>query len=184
MKLTTRIATAAATTLLAATGAAVAASPAQAAPLGYSAVESCTGLTGSISYTPGLVKRTKAENAVFVGTLSGCSGINGAQTGTGSVTAVLSGQSSFSSVSLTGNVTVSWPASSGLNPSNGTVRFSQLNQGQFTVSGQVTSGAFTGSLLSTALLPFANTGAGTRANPLTAQQVVNTLPFASKINLG
>jgi hypothetical protein len=159
---------------------------AQAATLGYSSVESCTGLSGSISWSPGLLKTTvKTQRAVLTGTLSGCSGYNGAQAGTGTVTAVLSGPSSLASVAETGTITVNWPAASGLNPSNGTVTVRRAAVDQpYTVSGSVTSGAFTGALLSSSLLPTTQSGTGSALHPVVKQQFVNTLPFAARVNLG
>jgi hypothetical protein len=158
----------------------------QEAARGFSNVESCTGLNGSISWTPGLVKTSvKTERAVLTGTLTGCSGVNGAQAGTGTVTAVLSGKSSLGSVAETGTMTVSWPAASGLNPSNATVTVRRAAADQpLAVSGTATSGAFTGATLSTSLLPTSQTGHGTKAHPVVRQQFVNTLPIAARINLG
>lgn len=159
---------------------------AQAATQGYTSVESCTGLSGSISWSPGLrTTVVKTERAVLTGTLTGCSGYNGAQAGTGTVTAVLSGQSSLASVAETGTITVNWPTASGLNPSNGTVTVRRAAPDQpYTVSGRVTSGAFTGAALSSSLLPTTQSGTGSRLHPVVKQQLVNTLPFAARVNLG
>lgn len=151
----------------------------------YSAVESCTGLTGTISYSPGLTSTAKTQQALLVGTLSGCSGTNGAQAGTGTVTAVLSGKSKVGAVVETGPATINWPASSGLNPSNAnlTIRESAPG-GTILVQGTVVSGAFTGSVLSSNLQPYASSGNGTKSHPLKSQSVVNTSPFAAKVNFG
>ncbi|MCW2803520.1 MAG: hypothetical protein JWN06_1737 [Propionibacteriaceae bacterium] len=178
-RITTTVAAAGA---IAATVALTSAAPAFA---GYSAVESCTGLSGSITYSPGLTSTVKTQQAIFTGTLSGCSGYNGVQQGTGTVTAVLTGSSKVGAVVESGNATVSWPASSGLNPSNAnlTIRESAAG-GIILVQGSVTSGAFTGSVLSTSLQPYANTGSGTKSHPLRQQLVVNTLPFAARVNFG
>jgi hypothetical protein len=151
----------------------------------YSAVESCTTLSGSITYTPGLTSTVRTQQAVFNGTLSGCSGYNGAQAGTGTVTAVLNGSSKVGAVVEAGNATVNWPASSGLNPSNAKLTIRQTAaDATVAVQGSVSSGAFTGSVLSTSLLPYANTGSGTKKSPLRQQTVINTLPFAAKVNFG
>jgi hypothetical protein len=153
---------------------------------GFSSVESCTGLNGAISWNPGLLKTSvKTQHAVLTGTLSGCSGYNGAQAGTGTVTAVLSGSSSLASVAETGTITVNWPAASGLNPSNGTVAVRRAAADQpFTVSGSVTSGAFTGAVLSTSLVATTQTGTGTSKHPVVRQDFINTLPVAARVNLG
>ena len=153
---------------------------------GFSSVESCTGVSGSISWQPGLLKTgARTERAVLTGRLTGCSGLNGAQAGTGTVTAVLSGRSSAASVAETGTMTINWPASAGLNPSNGTVTVRRAAVDQpFTVSGSVTSGAFTGAALSTSLSATTQTGTGSRLHPVVRQQFVNTLPLTARVNLG
>lgn len=151
----------------------------------YTAVESCTGLAGTISYSPGLTSTAKTQQATFVGTLTGCSGYNGAQPGTGTVTALLTGRSKVGAVVETGTATVNWPASSGLNPSNASLTIRQSAAGGvITVQGTVVSGAYTGSLLSSNLLPFASSGTGTTSHPLKTQSVVNTSPFVAKVNFG
>jgi hypothetical protein len=168
---------------LASTG--VASADAAVHPFGYSTVEGCTGLTGQIHYTPGLTGTAKTTQAVFTGTLSGCSGYNGAQAGTGSITAVLSGTSKASLVNETGSVTVNWPASSGFNPSNGTLTLKETTKnGPISVAGTITSGAFTSAVLSSGLLPYAHHGAGTKAHPLTSQTITNTAPFNAQENFG
>jgi hypothetical protein len=176
---------AAAVLVVAGVGAVASSADAAVAPRGYTAVQSCTGLSGSISYTPGLIGTARTGSAVFTGTVSGCSGFNGAEPGTGTVTAVLSGTSTASSVTESGQLTVNWPASSGLNPSNAAVTLRETSKnGPISVSGTVTSGAYTGAVLSSDLLPYAHRGAGTKAHPLKAQTVTNTAPFTAKVNLG
>jgi hypothetical protein len=155
------------------------------ASAGYSAVESCTGVSGTVSYSPGLTSKAKTQRAIVVATLTGCSGYTGEQAGTGTVTAVLTGKSKVGAVVETGNATISWPASSGLNPTNATITIRESAAGGvISFSGPATSGAFGSSVLSTSLLPYANTGSGTKHHPLKVQSVLNTLPLAAKVNLG
>jgi hypothetical protein len=153
---------------------------------GFSSVENCTGLSGSIDWHPGLLKTgVRTEGAVLTGTLTGCSGFNGAQAGTGTVTAVLSGKSSAASIVETGTMTVNWPTASGLNPSTGTVTVRRAAVDQpITVSGSVASGAFTGASLSTSLIPTTQTGNGSKLHPVVRQQFVNTQPLTARVNLG
>ena len=177
-----RVAAASAAAATVATVAFIGATPASA---GYSAVEYCTGLNGTITYSRGLTGTAKTQQAVLTGTLTGCSGYNGAQAGTGTITALLSGASKVGSVVETGNATINWPASSGLNPSNAKLTLRQsTSDGPILVQGQVASGAFTNSVLSSSLQPVSHTGTGTKAHPLKAQSVVNTTPFAAKVNFG
>jgi hypothetical protein len=163
------------------------AAPAQAAPqpAGFSAVQSCTGLTGKITYGKGLTKKAKTHHAVFTGTLSGCSGFNGAEAGTGTVTANLVGKSSVTSIVETGTAVVSWPVSAGLNPSNLAVTFRATGKnGPLSVSGHVTSGAYTDASVATTLVPFAHKGSGSKHHPLKRQSVINSAPFTASVNFG
>jgi hypothetical protein len=155
-------------------------------PDGYSSVESCTGLSGSISWTPGLLTtKTRTGQAVLTGALTGCSGYNGPQAGTGTVTAILTGTSSLTATTQSGTLTINWPTGSGLNPSNATVTLRRTATNQpYTLAGTITSGAFTSAQLSTSLLPTTQTGTGTSRHPVTGQQYVNTTPLAARVNFG
>jgi len=78
--------------LLATGGVAHASTPAvHDTPSGYVVTDSCTGFAGSVSYSPGLRTTVlRSTHAVLTGTTSGCSDIfNGAESGTGTITAVL-----------------------------------------------------------------------------------------------
>ena len=102
------------------TAVAVAAAPsAQAAHMqakGFSTVQSCTSVSGKITYGKGLTKTVKNHHSVLTGTVAGCTGLNGAQSGTGTISGALVGKSSYKAVNETGTVTVNWPAGSGFNP--------------------------------------------------------------------
>jgi hypothetical protein len=152
----------------------------------YSNVESCTGVSGLVTHSPGLLKTTaRDQQSVFTGTLTGCSGVNGAQAGSGTITIIANGSSSNSSMNETGTVTVNWPTSAGLNPSNGKVALRRASStAPISVTGSFTSGAYTGSVIATDLLVTAHNGYGTKAHPITRQRVVNTTPFTAKVNFG
>jgi hypothetical protein len=152
----------------------------------YSSVESCTGVSGLVTHSPGLLTtHARNQQTVFTGTLTGCSGLNGPQSGEGTITIFANGSSSNSAMNETGTVTVNWPAGSGLNPSNGTVALRRAGStAPLSVYGSVTSGAFTGSVLATNLLVTTHNGTGTKAHPITRQQVVNTAPLTAKVNFG
>jgi hypothetical protein len=148
---------------------------AHAATNGIIVREQCTGVAGQISYQPGLLS-TKAQqvHAVLSATTTGCSDVfNGQLAGSGSFTAVLTGKASLAAENFSGTFTINWPASAGLNPSNGTLTVTESN-GTELVSGTVTSGALTGFPISLAYVTTANTGTGTTKHPVTAQSFVNT----------
>ena len=75
-------------------------------------IDSCTGVSGKITYSPGLVKVKKPLiHAVMTGTTSGCADIfNGPESGTGTFTAVLSGHANLSAENFSGTFTINWPA--------------------------------------------------------------------------
>jgi len=170
----------------AAAGAAIigTASAASAAPVttqGLVSVESCTGVAGSTTYQPGLTTTTRNQTAQLSATLTGCSNaFNGASPGAGALTANLTGAASTTASTLKGTFVVNWPSASGFNPSTGTLGVSGPNaQGSYTVSGTITSGAFTGSTVGTSLLGTGvNTGAnGSNRHPIITQQFTNTAPL-------
>jgi len=148
---------------------------AHAATNGIIVREQCTGVTGQISYQPGLQSaKTQQVRAVLSSTLTGCSdAFNGALGGSGSFTAVLTGKASLAAENFSGTFTINWPASAGLNPSNGTLTVTESN-GTELVSGTVTSGALTGFPVRVTYLTTGNTGTGTKKHPVTAQSFVNT----------
>lgn len=140
--------------------------------------EQCTGVTGQISYQPGLLStRAQSVNAVLSATTTGCSDLfNGALGGSGSFTAALKGNTSLAAENFSGTFTINWPATAGLNPSNGTLTVTESG-GIESVSGTVTSGALTGSPIHFAYQTTTNTGAGTKKHPVKAQTFVNTQPL-------
>jgi hypothetical protein len=148
---------------------------AHAATNGIIVREQCTGVTGQISYQPGLLSgKAQQVHAVLSSTTTGCSdAFNGALGGSGSFTAVLTGKASLAAENFSGTFTINWPASAGLNPSNGTLTVTESN-GTEHVSGTVTSGALTGSPISLAYVTTGNTGTGAKKHPVTAQTFVNT----------
>jgi hypothetical protein len=162
-------------------GTASAASAAPVNPRGLVSVESCTAVSGSTTYQPGLTTTSRNQNAQLSATLGGCSNaFNGASPGTGALTANLTGGASTAAAALKGMFVVNWPSTSGFNPSVGTLGISGPNaQGVYTVSGTITSGAFTGSTVSTSLLGTGvNAGAnGTDQHPITTQQFTNSAPL-------
>lgn len=169
---------AAAAGLLGMAGAAQASTAASNAPRGWVVIQTCTGLAGKITYSPGLRTSTLRQvQATATGTTSGCSNIfNGSESGTGTFTAVLSGKASVKAENFSGTFTINWPASSGFNPSNGTLSVTESN-GVETISGTVKSGFDTGCAFSSQYTITGKTGAGTKKHPVKAQTYTNTAPL-------
>jgi hypothetical protein len=158
---------------------------AHAASHAYVVIDSCTGVSGKISYSPGIVKFTKKNvQAVLTGTTSGCADIfNGPESGTGTLTAVMHGKVNLSTENFSGTFTINWPAGSGFNPSNGTLAVNEAN-GLETVSGTVTSGFDTGTAFAMQYVVTGQTGRGTALHPVTAQTYTNTQPLTLSRNEG
>jgi hypothetical protein len=154
-------------------------------PNGYVVTDSCTGVAGSISYSPGMVKYKKPLiHAVLTGTTSGCSDIfTGAESGTGTITAIMSGHANLSSENFSGTFTINWPAGSGFNPSNGNLTVTESN-GVENVSGSVTSGFDTGSAFAMQYVITGQKGVGTAKRPVTSQTYTNTQPLTLSRNEG
>jgi hypothetical protein len=155
-------------------------------PAGYVVVDSCTGLAGKITYSPGLrtsVLRT-VKSAVMTGTVSGCSDVfSGPLSGTGTFTAVMSGKASVRAENFSGTFTINWPASSGFNPSTGTLSVTE-SAGLRTISGTVTGGFDTGTELSAQYVITGKKGSGSKKHPVTSQTYTNTQALALSRNEG
>ena len=166
-------------------GGAASASTSHANINGWVVYTSCTGASGKITYSPGLRStKLKTEHAVLTGTTSGCSNIfDGALSGTGTITAVLSGTASKAAENFSGTVTINWPASSGYNPSNGNVTVTESN-GLETVSGTVTSGFETGAEFAMQYVITGGKGSGTKAHPVVSQTYTNTQALTLSVNTG
>ena len=154
-------------------------------PAGYTVYTSCSNVSGSFHYSPGLLRTTKRKvQATVTSTTSGCSNIfDGSLSGTGTFTALLSGKASVASENFSGTFTINWPASSGYNPSNGNLTITD-SSGVETVTGTVTSGFETGAVLNMQYVTNGKTGKGTRRHPVKAQTFTNTQPLTLSENTG
>jgi len=155
------------------------------APRGFVVIDSCTGVSGKISYSPGMVKVKKPLiHAVMTGTTSGCADIfNGPESGTGTFTAVMSGHANLNAENFSGTFTINWPASSGFNPSNGSLTVTESG-GLENVSGTVSSGFDTGTAFAMQYVTTGNTGTGGPLHPVTAQTYTNTQALTLSRNEG
>jgi hypothetical protein len=154
-------------------------------PDGWAVIMNCTSVSGSVSYAPGMRDGVlKNEKAQLNGTTSGCSNIYaGALSGTGTITASLSGKSDRKSENFSGTFTINWPASSGFNPSNGTLSVSD-SSGTEVVEGSVTSGAFVGDEISTQYVITSTKGKGLPGKLITSQTFTNSQPLNLSENIG
>lgn len=152
---------------------------------GFVVTDSCTSVAGKISYSPGLRKAVlKQVSAVLTGTTSGCSDIfNGALSGSGTFTAVLSGKADLAAENFSGTFTINWPAGSGFNPSNGNLSVTE-SSGLENISGTITSGFDTGSVIAMQYVTTGNKGTGTKAKPVTSQTYTNTQSLTVSRNEG
>jgi hypothetical protein len=155
------------------------------APRGFVVIDSCTGVSGKITYSPGMVKVKKPLiHAVLTGTTSGCDDIfNGPIAGTGTFTAVMSGRANLSAENFSGTFTINWPAGSGFNPSTGSLTVTEAS-GLENVSGSVSSGFDTGTAFAMQYVTTGNTGLGTAKKPVTAQTYTNTQSLTLSRNEG
>jgi hypothetical protein len=154
-----------------------------AAPFGWVTVESCTSVTGTISYQPGLTGTLTNQTVRLSATLSGCSSaFTGAQPGTGTLTATLSGAASTTSVvGLNGTFVLNWPTSSGLNPSSGSFGFAGPSGGNYATGGTVSSGAFLTSPVRVTIVPVTSSTSG---GAVTGQTFTNSTSLTVQRNNG
>lgn len=151
---------------------------------GYAVYTTCTGVSGQISYSPGLKKTKRLVHAVLTGTTTGCSNIfDGGLSGNGTITAVMSGEAKVGAEDFSGTFTVNWPASSGYNPSNGNLSVTE-SSGLETVSGTVTSGFETGAEFTMQYVITGHTGKPKSRKGVTGQTYVNTQPLDLLVNTG
>lgn len=157
---------------------------AHASTFGYVVYSSCTGVSGTIHSTPGLHTKAGKVQEVLSGTTSGCSNIfDGALSGTGTLTAIMSGKATYKAQNLSGTFTINWPASSGYNPSTGTLSETESN-GVETVTGSVTSGFETGAVVSLQYVITGHTGSPGSKKGVTSETFTNTQPLSLSENTG
>jgi hypothetical protein len=151
---------------------------------GYIVYTSCSGVSGSISISPGLHAKARTVQEVLTGTTSGCSNVfDGPLSGTGTLTAIMSGSATYSAQNLSGTFTINWPASSGYNPSNGNLSTTESN-GVETVTGSVTSGFETGAEFTLQYVLTGHTGKPKSTKGVTAETYTNTQALNLLVNTG
>ena len=132
-------------------------------------------VAAAVTYSPGLRRAT--HKASLNGVISSCSVFTEPVDGTGAISATLSGRASYDAENFTVTFTITWPASSGLSPSVGSLQVVDSG-GTETFSVTVTSGAFPQGLLSLSLITTSHVGTGTKKSPVTSQLFTSTQPLA------
>ena len=150
---------------------------------GFVTVYSCGAMSGKITYSPGLLTNTaQPTNATMTGFVSNCTGLGGQAAGFGALKIQLSGTASVASENFgSGTFTISWPGST--TPSTGTLGVVD-NGGTEQYSGSITSGPFTGGVISGHYLITGHKGAGTATNPVTSQNYINNTSLTVQENTG
>jgi hypothetical protein len=154
-------------------------------PHGWAVVQNCTGVAGKVGYKPGLLNsKFRATHGTLQASISGCNNADkGPLSGTGALSAVLTGTAKVGAENFGGTFVINWPVSSGLNPSSGSLRVTE-SAGVESVYGSISAGAFRTAPIQFAYKNVANTGSGTIRHPVTAQKLVNTLPLTVSENFG
>lgn len=151
---------------------------------GYVTTFVCNSATGKIAYQPGLLQNTaQTTNATLSGFIAGCHGSGGPTAGlVGTLTTSMSGNASLGSENFSGSFTINWPPA--MNPSTGTLAVTDSN-GTLSVSGQITGGTFTGSVIQMSYVITSQHGKGTALNPVTSQTFLSAQqPLTVLTNLG
>lgn len=165
--------------ILATTGAALASTTAPPKAAGISPTQECVTWSGTVQYFPVLKPGSQKVTAILEGTLSDCNDFGNPETGNGSVFGVLSGTATSSKASLAGQLAVTWPASSSLDPTVVPVTLRGAS-GKYAFGGTVSAGAGAGLVLNSSY----NKVSSVKANSGTLQHVTGTSAFAIYVNEG
>jgi hypothetical protein len=145
---------------------------------GFVTVTSCNSANGTVKYTPGLTSTAQNTTATLSGFIAGCKNVGGF----GKLTANMSGSASLGSENFTnsGTFVMTWPTGS---QSQGTVVVSE-SSGVENISGEITSGLFTGGVLQGSYVLTSQKGKGTTASPVTSQTFLTSTPLSILENTG
>jgi hypothetical protein len=149
-------------------------------PNGYAPLEECVNWSGTIKYFPALTKTSHAVTGVLSGTLSNCNLEGTQQTFSGSVFGTLTGTATKTGGTLSGQVAITWPSDSGLDPSISSINVSTTAASAYTFYGTDSAGAGTGDQLEGSYDSVSNaaiTGG-------TSQSILGSAPFGIFINEG
>jgi hypothetical protein len=148
-------------------------------PNGYAPTEQCLNWSGTINYFPALTAKSKSVTATVTATLSNCNFEGTGQTYSGSVFGVLTGTATKTGATLSGNLAVTWPADSGLDPTISPVTVSGSSS-EYSFYGTPTAGAGTGQQLDGSY-----DGISTSAiSGGTSQSILGSAPFELEVNDG
>ncbi|HEY2579594.1 MAG TPA: hypothetical protein VGI74_25060 [Streptosporangiaceae bacterium] len=149
-------------------------------PRGFAATEECLNWSGTIEYFPALTNTSHAVTGVLSGTLSNCSFDGTPQTFSGSVFGTVTGTATKTKAALSGQVAITWPADSGLNPTISPISVSTSAPSSYSLSGTISAGAGTGEQLEGSFAKISNTA----ITGGTSQKILGSAPFGIFINEG
>lgn len=149
-------------------------------PNGYAPLEECLNWSGTIKYFPALTKTSHAVTGVLSGTLSNCNLEGTPQTFSGSVFGTLTGTATKTKATLSGQVAVTWPADSDLDPTISPISVSTSAASSYSFYGTVSAGAGTGDQLEGSYASLSNTA----ITGGTSQSILGSAPFGIFINEG
>jgi hypothetical protein len=151
-------------------------------PDGYAPIEECLTLSSAtVQAFPALTTTSHAVTAVINGTLGSCNSEGTGQTFSGSVFGTLTGTATKTRATLSGNVAVTWPSDSNLNPTIAPISITASANNQYSIDGTISAGAGTGDQLwgSYDVISTSKINGGTQET-LTA----GTTPFGIYVNEG
>jgi hypothetical protein len=149
-------------------------------PNGFAPLEECVNWSGTIKYFPALTNTSHAVTGVLSGTLNNCNLEGTPQTFSGSVFGTLSGTATKTGATLSGQVAITWPSDSGLNPTISPISVSTSAASSYSFFGTVSAGAGTGDQLEGSYVKVSNTG----ITGGTSQSILGSAPFGIFINEG
>lgn len=148
-------------------------------PNGYAPLEECLSWTGTTQAYPSLSKTSHSVVEIISGTLNDCNLQGTPQTYSGTFFGELTGSASNKAATLSGNVAITWPADSGLEPTISPVSVTG-SANAYSLFGNPSAGAGAGDALEGTY----DVVSHTTANGETTQSLVSSGPFGVFVNEG
>jgi len=162
------------------TGGAAVASSHSAVTRNFTPIEACSDWTGTVTSFPALTSKPHEVTAVLRATLANCAFYGVSQSGTGTAFGVLTGTASRGKAALSGNIAVTWPQESGLDPTIASLAVATASSHTYAFEGAVVAGAIPGDYLAGNY----QVASSARTSGGTAESILGTAPFAIYENVG